>query len=115
MITTDLIGSVGTVMMLVAFLLNITDKLDNDHFFYIILNFFGSTLACIASCMIPYTPFIILEGTWAIISAWGIVDWFQRRTKAHEAVNDAANYAKVEKLADELKVKDDVSDSKPEE
>lgn len=74
----DLIGSVGVVLMLVAFLLNIVDKLDNDHPFYVILNFIGATLACIASCIIMYTPFIILEGTWALISGWGIYDYFKR-------------------------------------
>ena len=65
-------------MMLVAFLLNIVDKLDNDHPFYIVLNFMGATLACIASCIIMYAPFIILEGTWALISGWGIYDYFNR-------------------------------------
>ena len=74
----DLIGSVGVIMMLVAFFLNIVDKLDNDHPFYIVLNFLGATLSCIASCIIKYTPFIILEGTWALISAWGIYDYFKR-------------------------------------
>lgn len=79
--TNDLIGSIGVTMMLVAFLLNIVDKLDNDHFFYIVLNFIGGFMACIASCLIEYTPFIILEGTWTIISGWGIYDWFVRRKK----------------------------------
>jgi hypothetical protein len=76
--TGDLIGSIGVVLMLVAFLLNIVDKLDNDHPFYIVLNLIGATLACIASCIIMYTPFIILEGTWALISGWGIYDYFKR-------------------------------------
>lgn len=82
--TNDLIGSIGVTMMLVAFLLNIVDKLDNDHLFYILLNFFGGVMACIASCLIDYTPFIILEGTWSIISAWGIYDWFVRRKKTKD-------------------------------
>lgn len=77
--TNDIIGSIGVTMMLVAFLLNIVDKLDNDHIFYILLNFFGGVMACIASCLIGYTPFIILEATWSIISAWGIYDYFERK------------------------------------
>lgn len=77
--TNDIIGSIGVTMMLVAFLLNIVDKLDNDHIFYILLNFFGGVMACIASCLIAYTPFIILEATWSIISAWGIYDYFERK------------------------------------
>lgn len=76
--TSDLIGSVGVVMMLTGFLLNLVDKINNDHPLYIFLNFFGSMMACIASCMIGYSPFIILEGTWALISGWGIYDYFKR-------------------------------------
>lgn len=79
MVINDIIGSIGVTMMLVAFLLNIVDKLDNDHIFYILLNFLGGVMACIASFLINYTPFIILEGTWTLISAWGIYDWFIRR------------------------------------
>ena len=75
----ELIGSIGVTMMLTAFLLNIIDKLNNDHPFYITLNFLGSILACVASCIIVYPPFIILEGTWAIISGWGLYDYFNRK------------------------------------
>lgn len=75
----DIIGSIGVTMMLVAFLLNIVDKLNNDHIFYILLNFLGGVMACIASYLINYTPFIILEATWTLISAWGIYDWFIRK------------------------------------
>jgi hypothetical protein len=79
MLNGDIIGSVGVVMMLAGFFLNLTDKLDDDNILYILLNLVGSILACIASCIISYTPFIILEGTWALISAWGVYDWFKKR------------------------------------
>ena len=75
----DIIGSIGVTFMLTAFLLNILDKLDNNHILYIALNFFGGTMACIASYMISYTPFIILEGTWSIISGWAIYDYIQKK------------------------------------
>jgi hypothetical protein len=77
--TNDIIGAIGVTMMLVAFLLNIVDKLDNDNIFYILLNFCGGVLACIASCLISYTPFIILEATWSVISGWAIYDYFKRK------------------------------------
>lgn len=80
----DLIGSIGVILMLAGFLLNIMDKLDNNHPLYILLNLVGSTLACIASCIIGYTPFIILEGTWAIISFWGMYDYFKRKFNKKE-------------------------------
>jgi len=72
MVLSDIIGSIGVAMMLAAFILNIADKLDNNDLFYIVLNLFGGILACIASCMISYEPFIILESTWSIASAWAL-------------------------------------------
>ena len=79
MILSDMIGSAGVVLMLFAFLLNILDKLNNDHPLYIILNIIGGILACTASCMIQYEPFIILEGTWTLISTWALYDYFKKR------------------------------------
>jgi hypothetical protein len=73
--TNELIGSIGVVLMLAAFLLNLLDKLDNDNIFYIVFNFVGGTLACISSILINFTPFIILEGTWALMSGWAIYDY----------------------------------------
>ena len=88
MTLSDMIGSAGVVLMLFAFLLNILDKLDNDHPLYIVLNIIGSVLACVASCMIEYEPFIILEGTWALISTWALYDYF-KRTKDGEGTENS--------------------------
>lgn len=78
MTTSDIIGSVGVTLMLVPFILNIIDKLSNDSPFYIVSNLIGSSLACAASIMIDYTPFVILEGTWALISSWALYVYFTR-------------------------------------
>jgi hypothetical protein len=78
MSTSDIIGSIGVTLMLVPFILNIADQLHNDSPFYILPNLIGSTLACIASAMISYLPFIILEGTWALISGWALYVYFKR-------------------------------------
>lgn len=78
MSNSDIIGSIGVMLMLVVFILNIADKLSNDSPFYISMNLIGSTLACIASIMIGYIPFVLLEGTWAIISSWALYVYFTR-------------------------------------
>lgn len=78
MTTADIIGSIGVAMMIVVFFLNIADKLSNDSPFYIVMNLIGAGLACTASIMIKYVPFIILEGTWAIISSWALYVYFVR-------------------------------------
>jgi hypothetical protein len=74
----DIIGSIGVMLMLVPFILNIADVLSNDSPFYIVSNLIGSSLACTASVMINYIPFVILEGAWAIISAWALYVYFKR-------------------------------------
>ena len=76
--TSDLLGSIGVMLMLVVYILNISDKLSNDSPFYIIMNLIGGGLACVASIMIKFIPFIVLEGTWAIISAWALYVYFTR-------------------------------------
>ena len=77
----DIIGSIGVMMMLAVFILNIADKLSNDSPFYIIMNLIGSGLACTASVMIKYLPFVFLEGTWCIISCWALYVYFKRDFK----------------------------------
>ena len=77
----DVIGSIGVTLMLLAFYYNLKDIIDDDDISYILLNLIGSVLAFIASCMIKYYPFIILEGVWGIISFWGLLDYLKRNNK----------------------------------
>ena len=76
---TDIIGSIGVVMMVIAYYLNITDKLDDDDLSYILLNLFGGALAFTASYLINYYPFMVLEGVWTLISVWGVYDYIKRK------------------------------------
>lgn len=76
--TADIIGSIGVIMMLVVFILNIADKLSNDSPFYIVMNMIGAGLACTASVMINYLPFVLLEGTWTVVSGWALYIYFVR-------------------------------------
>lgn len=64
----DWIGSIGVFMILLAFFLNVNGKLDRSDIWYILLNLVGAVMACLASLMIEYVPFIILEGTWGLVS-----------------------------------------------
>lgn len=70
----DWIGFVGVAILLLAFLLNLLKKIAQDSHFYIALNFFGAGLACVASILIEYFPFIILEGVWTLVS---LISWIR--------------------------------------
>jgi hypothetical protein len=56
----DWIGFIGVSILLLAFLLNFLKKNSQDSHVYILLNFIGAGLACFASIVIEYIPFIIL-------------------------------------------------------
>lgn len=65
---TDLLGFAGVSLILLAFFLNLKKVLDTDHFAYILLNTVGAALACLASILMQYLPFVLLEGVWLIVS-----------------------------------------------
>jgi hypothetical protein len=65
---TDWIGFIGVTILLIAFFLNLANKLHKDSVLYILLNIIGAGIACFASILIQYVPFIILEGCWTMVS-----------------------------------------------
>ncbi len=66
--TVDWIGFVGVFQILLAYVLNIFGKLEKKELAFILLNLIGASLACLASILMKYMPFIILEGVWALVS-----------------------------------------------
>ena len=72
----DYIGFTGVFILLIAFLLNLAGKLDKDSLVYILMNIIGAGLACLASYLIHYIPFIILEGTWTVVSIGALINYF---------------------------------------
>jgi len=64
----DLLGFIGVALILLAYILNVSNKISNNDFSFILLNLIGALLACLASILLKYLPFIILEGIWALVS-----------------------------------------------
>ena len=77
MTLTDWIGCIGVTILLIAFFLNLTNKLSKDSLLYLVLNFVGAGIACVASVLLDYWPFIILEGIWTVVSAIGLLRYFK--------------------------------------
>ncbi len=75
----DWIGIIGVALLLIAFLLQLLNKISKDSFIYICMNLTGAILACYASYLIHYLPFVILEATWAIVSAIALIQYFTKR------------------------------------
>lgn len=69
----DIIGSIGVGMILIAYFLNTESLIEKNGKLYFVLNCIGATLACYASVLISYWPFVILEGTWVLVSLYGLM------------------------------------------
>lgn len=68
----DIIGSIGVALLLAAFGLNLIGAVNQNQVTYLSMNFLGAGLATLASWMIDYMPFVLLEGTWCLVSAVGL-------------------------------------------
>ncbi len=66
--TSDIIASLGVIILLIAFLLNLYKKLPAESKTYSLLNFIGAGTCCFASWLIGFYPFIILEAIWAFVA-----------------------------------------------
>jgi len=64
----DIIASIGVIILLIAFLLNLNKRLSASSKAYTFMNFIGAGLCCYASWMVRFYPFIILEGVWAFVA-----------------------------------------------
>jgi hypothetical protein len=68
----DLIGTIGVGIILLAYFLNMFSFIPNNGKLFYFLNIIGSCIACFASYLINYVPFVVLEAAWAIVSVVGL-------------------------------------------
>jgi hypothetical protein len=62
----DWIGSLGVALLLLAFVLNLTGRLGREGWPYATINVLGAGLSGLASYLIDFMPFVILEATWCL-------------------------------------------------
>jgi hypothetical protein len=73
----DWIGFTGVTLLLLAFFLNLRGKISQHSLSYILLNVIGAGLAGLASVLIHYLPFVILEGAWTLVSLGALIKYFR--------------------------------------
>ena len=66
---TEAVGSAGVFLLLIAFFMNLVGALSASSLPYVSLNLVGAGLACYASWLLDFIPFVVLEGTWALVAA----------------------------------------------
>ena len=69
----DIVGTIGVGLILLAFFCSTFKLIQPNGKFFFILNTIGAALACYASILIDYWPFIILEGVWCLVSIVGFI------------------------------------------
>lgn len=77
---TDLIGFIGVTILLIAFFLNLINKIEKNSLSYLLMNIVGAATACFASILLNYLPFIILEGCWTLVSAYGLIVYIKTKS-----------------------------------
>ena len=62
------IATVGVSLLLIAFALNLRGFLAARSRIYQGMNAIGAALACLASAMIGFVPFVVLEAVWLAVA-----------------------------------------------
>jgi hypothetical protein len=79
----NIIGSLGVALLLIAFLLNVMKLMRAEGWTYLILNFVGAGIAGFSSYLVGFMPFVVLEGTWAIVALIAVVRKLSVRGRIH--------------------------------
>ncbi|MHB1178143.1 MAG: CBU_0592 family membrane protein [Daejeonella sp.] len=76
----DILGSIGVSLLLIAFLLNLKGIMSPDNKWYIIFNIIGAALCGYSSYLIKFYPFVILEAVWVIAAFSSLIRHVPRGT-----------------------------------
>jgi hypothetical protein len=68
----QVIQIVGALIILAAFAGTQLGELESDSRLYLLLNLVGSVVLAILAVVEVQIGFILLEGVWAIVSAWSL-------------------------------------------
>jgi len=71
----ELIGILGSVIVLIVFFLSQTGKISTQNVWYDFGNFLGSFLLLIYAIAGNSIPFIIVNFAWAVISLWDVLKY----------------------------------------
>jgi uncharacterized membrane protein required for colicin V production len=81
MTTTDWIGFIGVALLLGAYFLNLLGKMSKTSPLYLWLNTIGAALSCLASVLLHYIPFVLLEAVWALVSLFALVQLYMKKAQ----------------------------------
>jgi hypothetical protein len=69
----EVVQVVGALLVLTCFLLAQADRINPAAYRYLVPNLLGSAAMTATAVVAHEWGFVFLEGTWALVSAWGLV------------------------------------------
>ncbi len=85
------LATIGVSLLLFAYLLDITDKIEEDSPWFFALNMVGAGMASGAAWMIPFWPFVVLEGVWSLVSALALIKRLKNGAQTKRALGRKIN------------------------
>lgn len=75
----DLLGLIGSITIALTYFANLQGAVKTDGWFYSLLNFVGASLTLLSLYWAWNLPAAVMEGFWALISAYGLIRAFAKR------------------------------------
>jgi hypothetical protein len=76
----QLVQVAGSLLILAAFAASQAGRLPIDSQLYLVLNFIGSAILAVLAWIDQQWGFLLLEGVWAIVSLWSLVQLMRGHT-----------------------------------
>ncbi len=84
MTTSDIIGTLGVSLLLIAFVLNQRRTISEHSRAFLVMNMIGALLCGYSAWLVRFMPFVVLETVWAMFAAWGLLRWSPETVESGE-------------------------------
>ena len=84
---TLIIGTIGMLFLLIAFVLNLFNKFTQGTVFYNILNIIGGGLLIYYAYALNSIPFLILEAVWTLFATYKLITILQKKYKPKKEIH----------------------------